>query len=370
MSLEEEIAASLEICDNLPIYDDFDQVKNDIQDFHQDLTPEQPEVNTNIKYNEVTRPIPTVKGVPIIDAPIEQPQPTTDTQKISKLAEAIEKIGPASETVAAANTPDITNKSEDKIEQEVCEKLDEEKKKTVKTVESKDKETTFSKSSLLSETKPEFSVEQSKDQTDKGLVSVAKVNNPTEKDDDDDEDEEMSKKESIIRTITSFIACIVFALLIAYVITTFVAHHTEVEGSSMEENLHNGDDIIVEKVSYYLHEPERYDVIVFPYNDNVFYIKRIIGLPGESVQIKDGKIFIDGIQLWEQYGNEAIEDPGLANEEIVLRKDEYFVLGDNRNSSIDSRKPEVGAVKRNNIVGKAWLRIFPFDSFGVISSNS
>ena len=134
----------------------------------------------------------------------------------------------------------------------------------------------------------------------------------------------------------------------------------------METTLENGDQIIVENISYYRHEPERFDIIVFPNSEGVNYIKRIIGLPGETVQILDGFVYINGQQLDEAYGNEVIEDAGLAKDEIQLGASEYFVLGDNRNGSIDSRRAEVGNVKREQIKGKAWLRFYPFTRFGSI----
>ena len=103
------------------------------------------------------------------------------------------------------------------------------------------------------------------------------------------------------------------------------------------------------------------------YNEeNTYYVKRIIGLPGETVQIADGLIYIDGEVLQESYGREVIQDPGLAAEPITLGEDEYFVLGDNRNQSSDSRDPSVGLIHRDEIVGRAWLRIWPLDSFGIL----
>ncbi len=99
----------------------------------------------------------------------------------------------------------------------------------------------------------------------------------------------------------------------------------------------------------------------------MFYIKRIIGLPGETVQIdEEGNIIIDGEVLDEGYGKEVIQSPGRAYEEIVLGDDEYFVMGDNRNNSTDSRDPSVGNITRDEIVGRAWLRIWPFNKFGFI----
>lgn len=183
---------------------------------------------------------------------------------------------------------------------------------------------------------------------------------------EDSAGEEYRESHPFLRTVLSLLICIVLALILSLVITKYVAHHTSVEGSSMEPTLENGDQLIVENVSYYLHDPERFDVIVFPYSHNVSYIKRIIGLPGESIQIKDGAIYVNGEILTENYGKETIEDPGLAKEEIVLGEDEYFVLGDNRNASIDSRRLEVGTVKRSKIMGKAWLGIYPFNRIGII----
>lgn len=171
----------------------------------------------------------------------------------------------------------------------------------------------------------------------------------------------------VLKLILSISVCLFTALLLALLITTYVAHHTSVEGSSMEPTIQNGSQLIVEQVSYYLHEPERYDIIVFPNNQGANYIKRIIGLPGETIQIKDGYVYINEKQLEEDnYGNEIIEDAGLAIDKITLKEDEYFILGDNRNGSIDSRRTDIGPVKREQIKGKAWLCFYPFSRFGTI----
>ena len=117
------------------------------------------------------------------------------------------------------------------------------------------------------------------------------------------------------------------------------------------------------------HDPERFDIIVFPfqYQSNTYYIKRIIGLPGETVYINDaGEIYINGKLLEEDYGLDTIQNPGLASEPITLGEDEYFVMGDNRNNSSDSRDPSVGILKRKDLLGRAWVRIYPFDKVGVI----
>lgn len=165
-----------------------------------------------------------------------------------------------------------------------------------------------------------------------------------------------------------YLLCVLGAV---WLVITFVGQRTEVEGASMENTLHNGDNLIVDKLSYRFHDPERFDIIVFPFQfqDNTYYIKRIIGLPGETVQIMDdGSIYINGERLEENYGMEVIkpETIGRAAEPIELGDDEYFVMGDNRNNSSDSRTDMVGNIKRENIIGKAWLRIWPVSDFGVL----
>ena len=165
-----------------------------------------------------------------------------------------------------------------------------------------------------------------------------------------------------------YLLCVLGAV---WLVITFVGQRTEVEGASMENTLHNGDNLIVDKLSYRFHDPERFDIIVFPFQfqDNTYYIKRIIGLPGETVQIMDdGSIYINGEKLEANYGMEVIkpETIGRAAEPIELGDDEYFVMGDNRNNSSDSRTDMVGNITRENIIGKAWLRIWPVSDFGVL----
>ena len=165
-----------------------------------------------------------------------------------------------------------------------------------------------------------------------------------------------------------YLLCVLGAV---WLVITLVGQRTEVEGASMENTLHNGDNLIVDKLSYRFHDPERFDIIVFPFQfqDNTYYIKRIIGLPGETVQIMDdGSIYINGEKLEENYGMEVIkpETIGRAAEPIELGDDEYFVMGDNRNNSSDSRTDMVGNITRENIIGKAWLRIWPVSDFGVL----
>lgn len=184
-----------------------------------------------------------------------------------------------------------------------------------------------------------------------------------------EQDQAAEKETNVVRETISFIIYIGIVFLLTYLVIHYVGQRTQVSGSSMEATLSDGDNLIVDKISYRFHDPERYDIIVFPYKyeKNTFYIKRIIGLPGETVQIDgQGNIYVDGEVLDESYGREVILDPGEAEEPITLAEDEYFVLGDNRNASSDSRDPSVGKILGEDIVGRAWVRIFPFNKIGFI----
>ena len=181
--------------------------------------------------------------------------------------------------------------------------------------------------------------------------------------------EKEEKKSGALREILSMIGWILFIFCLVFLVTTYVGQRTRVEGHSMEPALSDGDNLIVDKISYRFHDPERFDIIIFPYQwePNTYYIKRIIGLPGETIQIDDeGNIYIDGEVLQEHYGLERIKNPGSAREPITLGEDEYFVLGDNRNQSSDCRDPSVGLIRRDEIVGRAWHRIWPLSSFGIL----
>lgn len=173
----------------------------------------------------------------------------------------------------------------------------------------------------------------------------------------------------MLRTILGYILYILVIIGLTWMIVTFVGQRTRVSGQSMETTLQDGDNLIVDKISYRFHDPSRYDIIVFPYKyeENTFYIKRIIGLPGETVQVKDGYTYINGKKLTSDiYGREVMDEPGIADEPIKLGSDEYFVLGDNRNHSQDSRDPYVGVLKRSDLMGRAFVRIYPLNKFGVI----
>ena len=184
----------------------------------------------------------------------------------------------------------------------------------------------------------------------------------------DRQEEIEEEKPNVMRELLGMLVYVGIVLAITFLIITFVGQRTHVSGESIENTLDDGDQLIVDKLTYRFHDPERFDIIVFPfrYKDNTYYIKRIIGLPGETVQIVDGELYINGELLEESYGREVMQDAGLAAEPITLGDDEYFVLGDNRNYSSDSRDPSVALIHRKEIIGRAWLRIWPLNSFGIL----
>lgn len=185
---------------------------------------------------------------------------------------------------------------------------------------------------------------------------------------DQNEEKGKSSISSIIKEI------IIYALIIVmcvFVIPKYVCQRTIVKGSSMETTLSGKDNLIVEKLSYRFNEPERYDIVVFyPFgrDNKEYYVKRVIGLPGETVQIIDSKFYINNSELTdEHFGKENyISDIGIAAEPLVLGEDEYFLVGDNRNGSFDSRSEEIGPVSRDNIDGRVLLRVYPFNKFGTV----
>ncbi len=175
----------------------------------------------------------------------------------------------------------------------------------------------------------------------------------------------------IMKELLSTGVYLLIVLCATYLMIHYVGQRTEVDGASMETTLSDGDNLIVDKITYRFRDPQRFDIIVFPfqYQENTFYIKRIIGMPGEVVQIDEqGYIYINGEVLNESYGKEIIKpkNVGIASEPITLGEDEYFVMGDNRNNSADSRTEVVGNIHRSDIVGRAWLRIWPFSKFGIL----
>ena len=157
--------------------------------------------------------------------------------------------------------------------------------------------------------------------------------------------------------------------LLAFVSVWYFGQQVSTVGDSMKPVLGNGDVVLVNRIIYNATTPKRGDIIIFKPkgNENVhYYTKRIIGLPGETVEIVEDSIFIDGERLEEEYETSDIDDVGIVTEKMKLGNNEYFVLGDDRANSEDSRDADVGNVKRSYIYGKAWFVISPRSSFGFI----
>lgn len=175
------------------------------------------------------------------------------------------------------------------------------------------------------------------------------------------------------KMIVEAVILIAVSALLLFGVPRFLMERVIVDGPSMESTLQNGDNILVEKVSRYFGALDRFDIVVF-YPDEEskekngrYYVKRIIGLPGETVRIDGNVIYVDGEPLEESFGSTQMGAPGMAKNEIVLGEDEYFVLGDNRSISKDSRSESVGTVPLSRMGGKMVLRIFPLNKFGTVN---
>lgn len=166
------------------------------------------------------------------------------------------------------------------------------------------------------------------------------------------------------------VTCLIFAIILATIISNYVVHHTTVDGVSMSYTFKDGDVIIIDKITYRFSKPRRFDVVVFPVSEDEYYIKRIIGLPGETIQIIDGKIYINEQLLDDPYGYEDIANYGEANNPITIGENQYFMLGDNRNKSVDSRDPSIGLISEEKIIGRAIFILYPFDRLGKIDHKT
>ena len=164
---------------------------------------------------------------------------------------------------------------------------------------------------------------------------------------------------------------IIIAVVIALVVVQFIKP-TIVKQSSMEPNFYENDYLFVSKQSYTFSEPKRGDVVVVHSSllrengDEKLLIKRIIGLPGDKIDISDGKVYINGEELVEDYTKEGYTTGDVDG--LVVPKDEVFCMGDNRRVSIDSRAPEVGCIDMDAVVGKVFLRLYPFNKIGFIKN--
>ncbi len=173
-----------------------------------------------------------------------------------------------------------------------------------------------------------------------------------------------------MRKILSHLMTVLVIVFSVYLIRTFVLMPISIDGASMEPTLHNQDFLMMERLSYYMNEPERFDIVVFRATKQKDYIKRIIGLPGETIEYKDNQLFINGIEKEEHF----LTDPNEYTNDFTVDDIEpghdripegyYLVLGDNRNNSTDSRT--IGLVPKDRIMGRAFLRYWPLDDFNLV----
>lgn len=176
---------------------------------------------------------------------------------------------------------------------------------------------------------------------------------------------ERVKLQYTVKFITDFIVAVCLAY---FLIITFGERYTIV-GNSMKEKLGNEDVVLINKAVYKFKDPQRFDVILFRtegINEGKLYVKRVIALPGETVLIQKGKIYVNDMLLVNDVTNVEVLTPGLAGGKVTLGDNEYFVLGDNRNNSEDSRFYTIGNVKKENIIGQPWLKVYPFNVFGLV----
>ena len=164
----------------------------------------------------------------------------------------------------------------------------------------------------------------------------------------------------VLKEIFSWLFWIGISAVTAVVLVYVFGLRTNVVGNSMEPHLYAGQKILINRLVYQISEPKFGDVIAFQPNGNEnshYYVKRVIGVPGDTLVIKNGRIFINDEELIEDDSYDKIAEPGIAESELHLDEGEYFVLGDNRNFSEDSRSGNIGIVKDSYIIGKVWFKL-------------
>ncbi len=174
---------------------------------------------------------------------------------------------------------------------------------------------------------------------------------------------------SLFQEIIIWVVEIAITIVVAAVFTYFFGVRSTVVGPSMSPQLEDGNEVLIDRFFYKFISPKSGDIIAFLPNGNTnthYYLKRVVAVPGDTVQIKDGRVYVNGKELAEEVEAARMDDAGLAENEITLAEDEYFVLGDNRNNSEDSRFANIGNIKESYIIGKAWFIIAPRDKLGLI----
>ena len=174
---------------------------------------------------------------------------------------------------------------------------------------------------------------------------------------------------AVVKEVLVWTVEILITLMVAFTFVYFIGLRTSVVGQSMADTLNGGDEILVNRFVYKVTNPKPNDIIVFLPNGNTkshYYVKRVVAVPGDTVLIEDGVLYVNGVMFDEEVDVASMEDGGLATEEVTLGSDEFFVLGDNRNNSEDSRYANIGNIKKEYIIGKAWFRVAPWDELGFL----
>lgn len=178
-----------------------------------------------------------------------------------------------------------------------------------------------------------------------------------------------SVNKTVLKEILTWAGEIILAVVLAGMLVFAFGGRVPVVGQSMSGTLESGQVVLMNRIAYKLFSPKQNDIIVFLPNGNEkshYYIKRVIAVPGDTVQIKEGKVYVNDEPFEEEIENSYIENGLLAEEPITVGEDEYFVLGDNRNNSEDSRYANIGNVKKEHIEGKAWFIVSPWKEFGFL----
>ena len=174
---------------------------------------------------------------------------------------------------------------------------------------------------------------------------------------------------TLFKEVTAWVLEIIFVVALAFMLVYYVGQRTKVVGTSMEPQFTEGEQLLINRFGYVFGEPKPNDIIVFVPNGNEkahHYVKRVVACPGDTVQIINGVLYVNGEVFVEEFNAATMEYAGIAETEITLGKDEYFVLGDNRNNSEDSRYANIGVVKKDYIIGKVWFVVSPLSNFGFV----
>lgn len=174
------------------------------------------------------------------------------------------------------------------------------------------------------------------------------------------------EEKNLLRRIMDWAVDIILVIAFAWFVVFMFGTEVKISGNSMTPGLENGDQVLINRMAADIYAPGRFDVVAFKRDDERINVKRVIGLPGETVQIIGGFVYINGELLEAEHGLNQVSLAGVAENPIKLGNDEYFLLGDNRDSSEDSRFLNIGNVKRGQILGKVWIRIFPIVKIGLI----